>query len=344
MIQPLALVLLAALLIVTGCGPLAATETPSPETGESALPAQPSSSAPPAPTGVTLGMGYIPSVQFAPLYVAVDRGYYAEEGLEVEFNYGFEADLMKLVGTDELQFVIGSGDQVILARAQGLPVVYVMQWYRRFPVAVFALAEKGLDSPKKLEGHRVGISMLSGASYVAWKALVYGAKIDESKVSLEPIGFTQAAAVSQGRVDAALDYIANGPVQLRTEGRTVDVIAVSDYIDLVSNGLITNEKTIAERPELVRRLVRATLRGLKDTLDDPNAAFAICKKFVPGIKGDAEEKNRQVLQESIALWRTERLGISSRTSWEASEKFMREMGLISKDVDVDKLFTNRFVE
>lgn len=71
-------------------------------------------------------------------------------------------------------------------------------------------------------------------------------------MSLESIGFTQAAAVSEGRVDAAIDYIVNGPVQ--AAGRqAVDIIPVSDYVNLPSNGLITSEKTIAENPELFRR-------------------------------------------------------------------------------------------
>jgi NitT/TauT family transport system substrate-binding protein len=318
------------LLAVAGCGPGWATPTATEPTA--------------SPQKVVLGMGYIPSVQFAPLYVAQDKGYYAAEGLDVEFNFGYEADLMKLVGTDKLQFVIGSGDQVVLARSQGLPVVYVMQWYRRFPVAVFALKEKGLDSPKKLEGHTVGISMLSGASYVAWKALVYAAGIDESKVSLQTIGFTQAAAVSEGQVDAALGYIANDPVQLRMANKEVDVIQVSDYIDLVSNGIITNDKTVRENPELVRKMVRATLRGLKDTLDNPDEAFNVCRTYVPDIKEDTVGKNRAVLEASILLWRAERLGVSDRAAWETSARFMRQMGLIDKDVSVDELFTNRFVE
>jgi NitT/TauT family transport system substrate-binding protein len=83
---------------------------------------------------------------------------------------------------------------------------------------------------------------------VAWKALVYATGLDESQVTLESIGFTQAAAVSQDRVDAALDYVTNGPVQLRLAGQEVNIIRVSDYIDLPSNGLITNAQTVAENP------------------------------------------------------------------------------------------------
>ena len=65
-------------------------------------------------------MGYIPSVQFAPFYVAQERGYFKDAGLDIDFRYGMETDLLKLVGTNELQFMIGSGEEVILGRSQGL--------------------------------------------------------------------------------------------------------------------------------------------------------------------------------------------------------------------------------
>ncbi len=292
---------------------------------------------------VVLGMGYIPNVQFAPLYVALEKGYFAEEGLDIEFKYGMEDDLLKLVGTDKLQFVIGSGDQVILARSQGLPAVYVMAWYRQFPVSVAALKEKGLAQPKDLEGKKVGIPCLCGASYVAWQALVYATGLDEEKVDLQVIGFNQAAAMAQGQVDAAVVYTINTPVRLRLEGREVDVIQVSDYIDLVSNGLITNERTIAEHPELVKGLVQATLKGLQDTLDNPAEAFELCLRQVPEAGGENEAVNKAILEASIELWRSETLGRSDPAAWQTSQHFMYQVGLIDAESEVDKLFTNQFV-
>ncbi len=328
----LSMILLVAL---AGCGP---TPTAPPPTATAVPP-----TATPSPEKVTLGMGFIPNVQFAPFYVAVERGYFAQEGLEVEFDYGMESDLLKLVGADQMQFVVGSGDQVILAHAQGLPAVYVMAWYRKFPVVVFSLKDKGITTPKDLEGKTVGIPGLYGASYVAWKALVYAGGLDESKVTLEPIGYTQAAAVSQGQVDAALDYSVSGPIQLSLAGQEVNVIYVSDYIDLPSNGLITNEKTIAQRPELVQGVVRAALRGLRDTLDDPDAAFDICLKFVPEAGGENAAANRAVLAEAINLWRADTLGVSDPAAWQAAVRFMEEMGMVDVKVNPEQLFTNRFV-
>ncbi len=251
---------------------------------------------------------------------------------------------MALTAQGERQFAVASGDQVILARAQGLPVVYVMKWYQRFPVAVMALAETGIDSPQKLAGHSVGIPGLFGASYVAWKALVYAAGLDEAAISLESIGFTQAEAISQGQVDAAVVYIANEPVQLTQAGMQVNVIQVSDYIDLVSNGLITNETLIQENPDLVRRLVRASLRGLEYAIAHPDEAFVIAREAVPEITDEDSPTQRAVLEASIALWRSDFPGVSDPQAWADSVAFMRDTGLIESAVDVDSLYTNQFVE
>lgn len=330
------------LLLLAACVP---TTSPTPvttrpdEAGTESLP-----QAPAELTHIDLGVGFIPNVQFAPLYVAQAKGFYAEEGLEVALEYGFENDFVALTAQGERQFAIASGDQVILARAQGLPVVYVMKWYQRFPVAMMALSQAGIDAPEKLEGHSVGIPGLYGASYVAWKALVYAADLDENAIRLESIGFTQAEALSQGQVDAAVVYIANEPVQLTRAGMEVDVIQVSDYIDLVANGLITNETTIREDPDLVRRMVRASLRGLEYSIAQPEEAFDIARQAVPEITDEDAPTQRAVLEASIALWRSEQPGLSDAQAWSTSVEFMRDTGLIESPVDVETLYTNQFVE
>jgi len=321
-----------------GCGPVLSLPK-----GPSQPTATPTPPAPPAPEEITLAMGFIPNVQFAPFYVAEDKGYFAEENLAVNFDYGMETDLLKLVGVGELRFAVASGDQVILAQAQGLPVVYVLNWYRRFPVCVVSLKEKGISGAKDLVGKTVGTPAAEGASYIGWRALLHAEGIDEAQVNLQVIGYTQVASLTEGRVDAAVCYALNEPVQLSQAGYSINVIYVDDYANLVSNGLITNEQTIAEQPELAQGLVRAVLRGLRYTIEHPDEAFAICKEHVPEIAGDNESLQKAVLLESIKFWQGDRLGYSDRAAWEESQRFMRQIGLIDAEVDVEKLFTNQFV-
>ena len=128
------------LFFLAACGqaqPPAQTSSPTVEPAASAVTADESA----APTGqkVTLGLGYIPNVQFAPFYLASEKGYYAEEGLDVEISYGGNVnDLLLQVAGGKLPFVAASGDEVLLARSQQVPVRMVFLLYQKMPVAVFS--------------------------------------------------------------------------------------------------------------------------------------------------------------------------------------------------------------
>ena len=123
-------------------------------------------------TKIRLPMGYIPNVQYAPYYIAVSKGYFATEGIELEFDYKFETDGVKLVGAGELPFAVVSGEQVVLARSKQVPVKYVMQWYRKYPIAVIASAKANINTPADLKGKTIGLPGFFGATYVGWRAFL----------------------------------------------------------------------------------------------------------------------------------------------------------------------------
>lgn len=305
----------------------------------------PPEDSPPSLEPIQLGVGFVPNIQFAPFYVAQAKGFYATEGLTVTLEYGFENDFVALTARGERQFAIASGDQVILSRAQALPVVYVMKWYDRFPIAVIseAAASQAISQPADLAGHTVGIPGQFGASYVGWRAFVYATELDESAVTMENIGFTQAEALSTGQVDAAVVYLTNEPVQLTMEGLNLNIFPVSDYINLVSNGLVTNEQLIQDNPDLVGRMVRATLQGIEYTLENPNEAFEISRQAIPEMTEEDVPAQRAVLEASLSLWRSDQMGLSQSEIWTEMATFMAESGLIENEVDVESLYTNEFV-
>jgi len=295
---------------------------------------------------VKLGVGFIPNVQFAPIYVGMEKGFFAEEGIGLELSYGFENDYLKLVGVDEYQFMIGSGDQVVLGRAQGLPVRYVLNWYTRFPVVIFSKAERGITTPADLAGKTIGIPGPFGASYVALRGILEAGGLTEQDVQLESIGFTQAAAISENRVEAATDYAVSGPVILTQAGVPINEIVLDDYLVVPSNGLITNDRTIAERPELVQAMARATQKAIAYTLANPDEAFAIALQVVPEASGDNEAANRAVFDASLRYWtpRPEQTpGATDAADWQAAAEFMQRIGLIEIAVEPESLFTNAFI-
>jgi len=300
-------------------------------------------SAPGPVVHVKLPVGYIPNIQFAPLYVAVEKGYFKEAGIEIEFDYSFETDAVSLVGADNLQFAVVSGEQVLLARAQGLPVVYVCAWYQQYPVAVASKVAQGIQTAADLKGKRIGLPGLFGANYIGLDALLFSAGLSEKDVTLDSIGFNQVAALAADQEQAVSIYTTNEPVQLEAEGYQLNEIRVADHVQLASNGLITNEKTISRDPDLVQRMTTAFLRGLADTIADPAGAYDVSVKHVPDLaKADAATQ-KEILRRSIALWKADRLGWSDPQAWQNMQDTLLKMGLLKEALDINQAYTNKFV-
>ena len=284
-------------------------------------PAQPP--APDALTKIRLPVGYIPNIQFAPFYVAMEKGYFEDAGLQVELDYSYETDAVALVGAGELPFAVVSGEQVLLGRGQGLPIVYVMAWYQEYPVGVVAFAEKGIRQISDLAGKKIGIPGLYGASYIGFRALLEAAGLEESDVTLDAIGFNQVEALAAGQEDAGVIYIANEPVQLESQGYDITVLPVSDAMELVGNGLITNETQIKQDPELVNKMVAATMKGIADTMKNPQEAYEISKKYVEGLDTADRDVQLKILETSIGLYgNIEDLGVSRRSAWENMQEIL----------------------
>jgi len=351
---------LVTVLVLAACQS-AAPSTAAPASGVPAYPAVPtldnSPGSYPAPTAaqplgadpvkVRLPVGYIPNVQFAPLYVAIEKGYYRQAGIELEIDYSFETDAVTLVGANQLQFAVVSGEQVLLGRAQELPIVYVMSWFQDYPVGVAARQTDGIRTPQDLAGKRIGVPVLSGASYIGLRALLSAGGLQESVVTLDVIGFNQVEALAAGQEQAVVVYVANEPVQLETQGIPVDVLRVADYLKLVSNGLITNEATLAADPDLVRRMVQATLQGIADAVADPEQAYQICLKYVENLSQADTAVQKKVLTTSIEFWKTgpsaEAPGYSDPQAWENMQQVLLDMDLLAQPLDLSKAYSNDYL-
>ncbi len=337
LVRSLALSLVLATLLAACAAP-----TPSPKTAPSATTAPTVSSG--TLTPVTVVMGYIPDIQFAPFYVAQKKGFFAAEGLDVKFQWGFEVDGMKLLGVNQVDFAMLGGDQVIQGRSQNIPLVYVANYYNAFPISVFSLKEKNIKTPADLVGKKVGLPAFWGASYTGWRALLYSSGVKESDIKTQDIGFAQAAAVTQGVVDAAVGYSNNDPVKVQMMGKDINVIPVSDYSRLVGMGLVTNEKTVAERPQVVQKMVNALVRAIKYTIDNPDDALATSLQELPEAGGTNLPTTRAVLNATIKLWVSPRIGYVDPADWAASAKFMQDAGFIQASIDVTKAYTNMFIQ
>lgn len=325
MFRKIVLIMLGMALVLSGCASPASTN-------EAAI-----------VTKIRLPMGYVPNIQFAPFYVAIQKGYFRDAGIDIDFDYKFETDGVKLVGSGELPFALVSGEQVLLARAQGLPVTYVAAWYQQYPVSVVAKSELGIVIPQDLKGKKIGLPGLFGASYVGLRALLFEAKMSETDVTLDSIGFNQVDLLASGQQDIVVGYTANEPIQLHARGIPVTEIRVADYVQLASNGILTNEKVMKENPELVRGFVGAFLKGLADTIANPDEAFHLSASYIPNFASLDASVQKQILATSIEEWKAARLGYSDPKSWENMQDVLLKMDLVKQKIDLGKAYTNEFI-
>jgi NitT/TauT family transport system substrate-binding protein len=292
---------------------------------------------------IRLPMGYIPNIQYAPFYVAVDKGYFAGEGIEIEFDYSFETDGVALVGAGELPFAVASGEQVLLARAQELPVVYAFAWYQQFPISVVTAKTLDVNEPADLRGKNIGLPGLFGANYIGAQALLFAGDVSVDEVTFDAIGFNQVESFASGQSDIVVVYTANEPIVLRSQGFEFNELRVADYAQLIANGIVTNEETITNNPDLIRAFANAFAKGIADTIANPDEAYEISLKFVEGLADQDKDVQMQVLTTSIEFWQAEKIGFSDSQAWENMNELLVKMELIPEPIDLSKAFTNEFV-
>jgi len=293
---------------------------------------------------VTVAFPYIPNVQFAPYYVAASKGYYADAKLDVTFQYMYENEAVQLVAQGKAEFGFVSGISVLLARQSGMSVVTVATITHEFPVVFFSKAATPLKSVQDFKGKRIGIPGRFGACYYGLLALLYANKMQESDLNIQDIGFNQVQVLSAGNVDIACGYAMNEPVQLGEMGEQVNVLRVTDVYPLASDGIFTTQKMIESNPELVRSFVAATLRGLKDTLDQPDEAFNLSLKHIPEANLGDPAFQRKVFDATIPYWRSELLGYTDPEVWKKTHTFLVDSTLLTKAVPIEESFTNQFIK
>jgi NitT/TauT family transport system substrate-binding protein len=262
------------------------------------------SSASPAATPLTVGLGFIPSVQFAPFYLAQQKGYYRDAGVEVTFQNKIDPDLVVLVGQGTIDVGLADGTSVIPAVSQGIPIRYLATVYRAFPSIVFA-------------------------------------KLTTSDVQIvEYPDFGQLAAVKQGAVDAATGFINNEPVQLQLSGEPTVVLRVDQAVPLPGPGLITGTKTLSAKRTAVAGFVAATLKAMREIAANPDAGLDAAIVAVPEL-GKDRPTQKAILTATIDAWTgggsASDIGAVDRAGWTKSVEFMTGLGLVPKAVTVDQL-------
>jgi putative riboflavin transport system substrate-binding protein len=249
---------------------------------------------------VQLAIGYIPHVQFTPLYVGIAKGFYQAEGIDLQLHFGFEYDVFSLLAAGRIDVGLTDSDQLILAGAKNMGLQAIFQYYQKYPVAIVALADK-VKEPADLRGKRIGTPDLSGASWIGLQIFLHAYGL-EGAVQIEKIGYTQEAALRSGRVDAVVCFSNNEPIQMRAENVAIREWDVKDISDMVSASFISSRSIIASRATVLAAFVRATRKAMAYTVDHREESLQIALQAVGNVKKQDEQLFRERLDATCELF------------------------------------------
>jgi putative hydroxymethylpyrimidine transport system substrate-binding protein len=293
---------------------------------------------------ISVPLDWYPNANHAGLFLARERGYYADEGLAPDFYTPADpTTVLQTVGAGRDDFGISYQTDVLLARAADVPVVSVLALVPRPLQGVIVLTSSGITRPNELVGKTVGYPGIpSQEAFLATMLADDGAAM--SDVDLVNIGFDLVPALIAGRVDASLGaFWTHETILAAQEGYPTTMLKVDDwgvppYYELV---LVASEETVAQRADLVERFLRATRRGYDDAIADPAAALNALQAASPDLDRAVEEQGIALL---IPVWMAGGVAFGTQTAerWDDYAAWMTDHELIPADLDVAAAWTGDF--
>ncbi len=290
---------------------------------------------------VTVALDWYPNANHAGLFLGQERGYFEAQGLRVDvYTPSDPTTVLQTVGAGKDTFGISYQTDVLLARAQGVPVVSVAALVQHPLLAVMTKQDAAIARPRDLAGKTVGYPGIpSQEAFLATMLETDGATLAD--VTLINVSFNLVPALISGRVDAVMGaYWTHETILAEREGHPVDVLRVEqwgvpDYYELV---LVTGEDTVAERPDVVTAFLAATQRGYLDAVADQAAALDALAAAYEAVDRAVEAEGLRLL---VPVWidGITAFGEQTPARWDAYAAWMKERGLIPADLDVSRAYT-----
>lgn len=282
--------------------------------------------------------------QFAGVYIAHQKGFYQEAGVQVRIHGVQEAGELKVspiqrVLAGEQDFGITSQSQFLAERSKGTPVVAIAAIYQRSPVGFFTLKRSGISRPQQFVGKTV---TFAPTHEIHLRAMLRNLRIDFSDLKVVPYSYDLTPWYT-GKVDVWAGYIMNQPVDARLAGHEVNIIFPDDYgVHMYDDILFTTKKTIVESPRLVQGFLTATLRGWRYAIENPEEAAEVTVAMYPRLK---REKQLAMLLASIPLIHTgeHQIGWMEREAWEKIQRLFHDYKILSQPVDLNQAITVEFL-
>lgn len=325
-------------LVLGGCS------TGSPTTGSPSASASASGA-----TKVTIGLTYIPNIQFVPFYWADAKGLFTASGVHASLrHHGASEALFTALASGQEDFVVAGADEMLQARSQGMDLVAIAQYYRQYPVVGIVKDTSAIKTAADLKGKTVGVPGRYGESWFALLVLLKSAGLTEADVLVSEIGYTQQAALSTDKVDAIMGFSNNDVVTFSSAGVAVRTIPLTlGTLPLISASLIATRTFLDANPVLAKKVADACTAGFVAVAKDPAAAVTLATDYVTTLKTDAAARSgaATTLAATIPLWK-DASGVVNPTldpaQFASMGAFMREQGLIAVSVDPASAMSNSY--
>ena len=299
---------------------------------------------------VVFGLDWQVLGRHAGYIVAHERGLYREEGLDVDVQRGYgSADAVKRVAAGTVTFSFGDTGSLVIARAEGIKAKVVAMVYGKAPYALWLRKDAGVSKPADLEGKTLGGSAGS-AVRVLFPAFAKMAGVDASKVKWQTLDAASLyPTLFSKRIDGMVDFAPGWPTVSKRAAEAKVELQQMFYVDsgftIYSNGLVAREETIKDKPDLVRRFVRATLKGLDAAFKDPTDAAKILKRRYPELDEETVRGEIEIVRD--LAWteeaRANGLGFMSAEKIKLTRDIITDAYGLKVAVPVEDLYSNAFV-
>lgn len=312
-------------------------------TGGSA--ASPSSAQPGSPTStpnapITIGLTYVPDIQFAPMYVAEARGLFTAAGLNVKLrHHGAQEALLGALQTGDEDVVFAGGGEMLQGRSQQIPVVNFATVYQQYPVTIIVPDDSAIQTLADLRGRSVGLPGEYGENWFYLLAVLAEAGLATSDVDIQSIGYTQHAALTGGKVDAVVGFLNNDVVRFAEAGFAIRTLSLEDP-PLVSVGLGGLDQTVTGRATELVKLLQAVAEAADFCVREPEQTVELAKDYVPNLAEPAQQATALATLRATTKLFGERFGYQDVDRWQRMATFFNDRDLVAEPVPAQQAFTS----
>ena len=282
---------------------------------------------------------------FGPWMLAQAKGYYKAEGLDVKFvTARGGVDVAKQVGAGNAVIGGAIGDTPIIARAQGIPVKAVAVLGAGSLTQLVSHKDERIESPRELKGKTVTVISYTDTTYYALLGMLSKVGLTKNDVTIQAAGPAGVWQQFASKKAVAMAGVPDWTASAMGAGAQVDILPADVYFKSMAQAILASDETIQKNPQLIQKLVRATIKGMKDIMANPKDAAIAYVKHVPAHQGKEADIQRVFEMYNKFVYASQRVpGQMDEARLVELQKFYVTNGVVPKETPAKELYTNQFV-